>query len=611
MQRGLFNKIITSAKIKIIILALVILLPIFYAVQMVVNDVDSTTELVLSNIRIVTNNILIQQTEIFNEAHVLLEIIAQLPEVLNHKNNTEACSKKLIDIYENSLSKLYFSQVSVVTVDGFTYCAGRKLDKPLDRREGFPEFWQAMEERRFVVSPTYRIGKASGKPSINTAYPIIQDNKLLGVVFLGVLISKFNNIINDQNIPDFVSFYIIDNTGTIFLEKNQFDESTIDANISSIIPNIMQKLVNPRGVIEILTADGERKYVVYDRYSGAITSVAIFSESDVLWSVIYRQESLLYVIALFSLISSIISVVFGVFQKYYFNKDLGNVVNMVNKIADGELAVNIPNYSHIPDFTRLFELLRHMCAVLTDKDDKIKNAMNKLQSSNQELEQFAYIASHDLQEPMRRIEFFSSMIKEMVPDVIDPSLNEYITRLEKAAKRMRLLIVDLLKLSRVNSNKDSFVIHSLEQIACTITSELNQLIKETNTIVNLSNLPAIPVNKVLMEGVFRNLITNSIKFRREAPPIINITAEKVLEDMKITGYNISIQDNGVGFSMEYATKIFEAFYRIGVNNTEGTGMGLAIVKKSIDRHNGTINVVSVPNEGTTFTIFLPITQEEK
>jgi signal transduction histidine kinase len=174
---------------------------------------------------------------------------------------------------------------------------------------------------------------------------------------------------------------------------------------------------------------------------------------------------------------------------------------------------------------------------------------------------------------------------------------------------MRLLIVDLLKLSRVNSNKESFAYHSFEQIISNITSELSQLIKETNTIIKISELPVMFVNKTLMEGILRNLITNSIKFKREVPPIINITAEKVINGSSIIGYNISIQDNGIGFSMEYADKIFEAFYRIDTN-TVGTGMGLAIVKKSIDRHNGTINVVSVPGEGTTFTIFLPITQEE-
>lgn len=261
--------------------------------------------------------------------------------------------------------------------------------------------------------------------------------------------------------------------------------------------------------------------------------------------------------------------------------------------------------------TEIEEELLHSQRMLQDK-------VNKLDASNKELEQFAYIASHDLQEPLRKIITFNERITNKFSDVIDPSIKDYLSRTINAADRMRILIDDLLDFSRVTKGGIDKHPVSLKTIIEIIKDNLEVQIKKNHArIIEHDPLPEVFGDKTQLIRLFQNLISNAIKFSEpNITPVIdlycNITNE---EEMKtIPGvhaytsyYKITIADNGIGFKEEYKEKIFVIFQRLhGRSEYEGTGIGLSICKKIVDNHQGYLTVNSTEGKGSEFYVYLPV-----
>jgi PAS domain S-box-containing protein len=241
-----------------------------------------------------------------------------------------------------------------------------------------------------------------------------------------------------------------------------------------------------------------------------------------------------------------------------------------------------------------------------------------LARSNAELEEFAYIASHDLQEPLRKVQAFGDRLQSRYGDVLDARGRDYLARMQHAALRMRWLIDDLLIYSRVTTKPHSFETVVLNEVVAEVTADLVVCIEETGGRVEVSDLPAVDADRVQMRQMLQNLIGNALKFHREGvPPVVKVHAEveasardPVLEDIASGGVcRLSIEDNGIGFDTVYAKQIFAPFKRLhGRADYEGTGMGLAICRKIVTRHSGEIEVESTPGEGATFIVHLPIVQ---
>lgn len=234
---------------------------------------------------------------------------------------------------------------------------------------------------------------------------------------------------------------------------------------------------------------------------------------------------------------------------------------------------------------------------------------------NIELQSFAYISSHDLQEPLRKIQTFASRLSDLDEDNISAKAKTYLDRIEVSAKRMQTLIQDLLTYSRTNSAERIFVKSDLNEIAEEVTSDFSERIEEKNARVILHPLGEATIIPFQFRQLLHNLIGNALKFsKKDTAPIIEITAERIQGDKIKTQvdfpdkmyYHLQISDNGIGFEPEYKTRIFEVFQRL---NTEseyaGTGIGLAIVKKIVDNHKGIITAGSEKDKGATFDIYLP------
>ncbi len=236
-----------------------------------------------------------------------------------------------------------------------------------------------------------------------------------------------------------------------------------------------------------------------------------------------------------------------------------------------------------------------------------------LRQMNEELDQFAYMASHDLQEPLRKIQMFSEKI--MVKKQHDEESEKYFSRIISASRRMQSLINNLLDFSRHSVSSTDFKKTDLGQLIRDITHEMEVDIEKTKAKIIYGKLPVIAAVPGLMHQLFHNLLSNAIKFRKKnVPPIIQINAERMKPDEmgdhilpKATPfYKITVKDNGIGFDSKHNDEIFKVFKRLhSYHEYEGTGVGLSICKKIIEKHGGFIRAESLPDQGSCFIIGLP------
>ena len=254
-------------------------------------------------------------------------------------------------------------------------------------------------------------------------------------------------------------------------------------------------------------------------------------------------------------------------------------------------------------------------------EEDLKNKVEELHHSNRELEEFAYIASHDMQEPLRKITTFSDRLSEKYKAVLAGDGAMYLSRMTASAENMRSLINDLLDFSRISKTVQPFEQVNLNVILRMVKNELELKIEETGTVINNTPLPTIDAIASQMKQLFVNIISNAIKFHKQGvAPQINIeagplTSEEVTKyelQQKTQYQKITVTDNGIGFEDEYALRIFQVFQRLhGKSEYPGSGIGLAICKKILEYHGGIIFAENVPATGARFTFILPQQQKPK
>jgi light-regulated signal transduction histidine kinase (bacteriophytochrome) len=227
---------------------------------------------------------------------------------------------------------------------------------------------------------------------------------------------------------------------------------------------------------------------------------------------------------------------------------------------------------------------------------ELDNAIIGLKRSNQELEQFAYVASHDLQEPLRMVSSYTQLLERRYKDQLDQDAKDFIFFAVDGANRMQHLINDLLDYSRVTTRGKPFVKLDLSAVLGHAIANLQKKIQETGAMIVNDDLPFVYGDEVQLVRIFQNLLDNAMKFRGDEPPRIHVSA-KIMDD-KI---QISITDNGIGIDKIYSDRVFTIFQRLHTKvEYPGTGIGLAICKRTIERHGGKIWFESEPGKGTTF-----------
>lgn len=248
---------------------------------------------------------------------------------------------------------------------------------------------------------------------------------------------------------------------------------------------------------------------------------------------------------------------------------------------------------------QLDEAHKVMWALYKELDDK--NAA--LNESNAELDQFATIAGHDLQEPLRKVIAFGRMLTDEHGNALGGGGRDYLDRMQGASERMLELIGDLVRYARVTSQAKGFEQTDLGDVVASVVSDLGEQIRREKGTVDIKPLPTVEVDTVQMRQLFQNLISNALKFHHpDRRPVVKVES-RVRDDGSL---QLTVSDNGIGFKPKFATRVFEPFRRLhGQGKFEGTGMGLAIVRKIARRHGGDVEVLSEPDVGSTFVVTLP------
>ena len=250
----------------------------------------------------------------------------------------------------------------------------------------------------------------------------------------------------------------------------------------------------------------------------------------------------------------------------------------------------------------------------------LKARTEELTRSNTELEQFAYISSHDLQEPLRKVQAFGDMLANQFRDVLGDEGRDYLQRMQGAAKRMQGLINDLLNYSRITTKAQPFLPVNLSDVVRLVLIDLEARIQETGGRVDLGLLPTLDADPTQMRQLLQNLIGNALKYHRKTePPVVKVQSQLLplgdrafpSQGPPIQFCEITVEDNGIGFEQKYVDRIFAPFERLhGRSEYEGTGMGLAICRKIAERHGGSITARSVPDQGSTFVVTIPLQQPQ-
>jgi light-regulated signal transduction histidine kinase (bacteriophytochrome) len=248
-----------------------------------------------------------------------------------------------------------------------------------------------------------------------------------------------------------------------------------------------------------------------------------------------------------------------------------------------------------------FEGENCILSALLDITDR-KRTEEELRRSNAELEQFAYIASHDLQEPLRTLAGMVQLLQKRYQGQLDERADEYIGHAVESAARMQALIRDLLAYSRVDRKNQPIAMVSAQDCLQTALKNLGASIRESGAVIVAEGLPIVHADSSQLTQLFQNLIGNSIKFRGERQPHVQITATQLND-----AWQFAVSDNGIGIEAQYYERIFLVFQRLHTRRQyQGTGIGLALCKKIVERHGGSIRVESRAGEGSTFYFTLPI-----
>ena len=299
---------------------------------------------------------------------------------------------------------------------------------------------------------------------------------------------------------------------------------------------------------------------------------------------------------------------------------------MVQMTEDGLSVRNEFYYVNVDEWldvlgTRLDDGLLMLLNDITEQHHRrrlLEQTNLELQRSNDNLQQFAYVASHDLQEPLRKIRSFGDMLMGQYGPVLGNDGADMVGRMQSAAGRMSTLIIDLLAYSRISTHRDPFLPLSLATLLAEVCDDLSLVISEAQAEVQMDALPDILGDVGQLRQLFQNLLSNALKFRRpDQPPVVRITSQYVLAHelpadlVPAPGdaprfLEIAVTDNGIGFDRKYRNQIFQVFQRLHTKTQyTGTGVGLAICRKVVENHGGAIGVISQVGKGTTFQVYLP------
>lgn len=469
----------------------------------------------------------------------------------------------------------------------------RPVGSPLPKRAVNDAVRRVFEEGRASVTGLFK-GALTGRFLIGVDMPVFREGRVVYDLAMTLPADRFVKILSAQQLPPQWVGLILD-SNRVVVGRTLLPERYVGKQIPPLLlkePGVWERTA------EFLNLDNVPSLAGISKSRMSKWAVVINVPKAVVLSEIWRW--LLWAVVGTTLLS-VAGVVLAVFIGRSISRSIGSLIPQASDLASGKPV--FPGSLGFEETEAVGQALAHASLLLKERTEN-------LERSNRELEEFAAVASHDLQEPLRKIQAFGERLRVNQAHVLDEEGLDFLGRMEKAADRMQVLILNLLEYSRVTTRPSPFAATDLGQLAEEARSDLEEVIAKTGAEIEIEKLPRAEVDASQMRRVFQNLLSNALKYHGEAPPRVRVSGDVIVEAGQDLA-RILVEDNGIGFEEKYLERIFQPFQRLhGRNKFTGTGIGLAIVKKSIVRHRGRITAKSMPSRGSTFIFHIPLKQPQ-
>jgi len=522
--------------------------------------------------------------------HLLLGL-SKIPQIRDM--DAPACEKiftDLIDVYPS------YENILLVDASGSIVCSGRPLT--ITRIPTNTEwFTKAVSEGSFYFG-SYRLGLVTGATEFSLSFPVEDNGAVKSVLSTTFNLSWFRAIAAGSQLPEGTTLTVLDSSGKILAMYPDAGDWIGKSIGRSKAVEMMQN--NNDGMFRAIGLDGEKRLFGFTTMTGQGTNLRLMVGIPEKLAMEPVKKVFFY-IGVWIVFSTIVLITAWVAGSLFALNKINRLVNVTKELSTGNLSIRTGIRSGRGDLGQLARAFDSMAEALQERDRELEARTEELERSNEELEQFAYIASHDLQEPLRMISSYTQLLAKRYKDQLDGDANEFINYAVDGANRMQVLINDLLSYSRVGTKGEDFSHVDLNSVLEAVKANLKGVIEETGAVIKYSKLPTVMADNSQMIQLFQNLIGNAVKFRREGvTPEIEITSKK-----EGNLFRFVVKDNGIGIDKKYLDRIFVIFQRLHTKEEfPGTGIGLAICKKIVERHGGEISVESAEGKGSDFTFTL-------
>jgi signal transduction histidine kinase len=606
-------RLFSSLRVRMVLLVLLAVLPalaitIYSGIeQRKLAEADVEEEILrLSQLATINQETFVENTRIF------LVALSHMPAV--RSSDLKECQELFAHLFTEHYPQ--FASFYVADLDYNVVCRAPNTHVP-SRLKECDHYAVMVASQDYVVS-NYHICHATGEAIMAMGYPVYDyENKFIRVINISIDLTWLNELAAQVDLPAGSTLAVFDYEGnylTQYPEPVKWTGKLISQD-SPFYPLFIQG----RGVLVAKDIDGiERIYATTPMASsrGSVTVIM-----GVPTSVAYAEANRITTRNLTLLVAATLLAAAAAYllAEFLIMRQTRALLHTTTQLEAGDLSVRTTIPYNSGELGQLAYSFDQMAGTLEQREQdrqKAENAMREyateLERSNRELQDFAHIASHDMQEPLRKIMNFSELLRERYDQSMEQGGRDYLERMERASLHLYELINELLAYSRITTQARPFEPVDLNEVTQRVLNDLELQIEGSGARIEVSELPCLEADPTQMYQLLQNLVSNALKFQEAGcQPVIKISAQEkfVNQDMLDGIFSISVSDNGIGFDEKYLDRIFQPFQRLHrINEYEGTGIGLAICRKITERHGGSITANSKLGQGATFVVNLPAHQ---
>ena len=595
--------LLSSLRVRLVLLVAIAMLPAFgLIVYLGIQQRNDKREAAGREAELVTQTIVARQDQYVEGARQFLGVLVGLTGSASPDSiNASSCNPALAGLLEQNPR---YTDLGIADEHGTVLCSG-KASPPADASQR-TWFERAVETREFAIGG-YQIDALTKQATVNFGYPVLDEaGQPALVVFAALDLAWLNQVAVQTDLPEDAALTIVDRNGVI-LARYPDPELWLGKTVPDI--DLLQRSeggnldpVHVRGV------DGVQRIFAFAPLGGTSRPEA-YVRVGIATSALYAaaNESLVRNLTFLGGVTALALLAAWFGGGGLVVRKVNVVLEAARRVMGGDLGART-GLTGEGELGRLGHGFDEMASALQEREaeralaeGELARRAEALVRSNTELEQFAYVASHDLQEPLRMVASYTQLLAKRYEGKLDSEADEFIRFAVDGASRMQALINDLLSLSRVGTRGAAFEETDVEQAFEACVRNLGVAIEESGAEVTHDPLPEVVGDEGQLVQLLQNLIANAIRFHGDEPPRIHVSARR-----EGAQYVFSVQDNGIGIEPQYAERVFVLFQRLhGREAYPGTGIGLAICKKIVERHGGRIWFESERGKGATFWFTLP------